>query len=125
MPRNNKKPGHLTYDQWVEDRFWSKIKIDQESGCWVWIGAKSRGGRSSKLSWGKEYGTFRVLGRSIRVHRWSYERYSGKTLPPKMEAHHFKCFRTLCANWTHIEPRTKQENASEARKRKIAGSKEK
>ena len=117
MPRKSylrarylRKPSHLTEASWIEDRFWSKIRFDQESGCWLWIGAKTRSG-SLTYGWSrKQYGSFSVDGRKLRVHRYAYSRFSGKKLDPKKDLHHHKCKIKLCCNWTHMEQVTKRKH---------------
>lgn len=113
---SRRRPEYLTYAQWTEERFWAKIRFDQTTGCWVWIGAKSRAGRATFTpKWGKPYGTFWCEGRNQRVHRWAYKRFSGQVLDPKKDLHH-KCRNTLCANWTHLEQISKKKHGKISQK---------
>lgn len=47
----------------LEQRFWSKVaRVDDDSSCWLWTGAKSSDG----------YGSFRVAGRTLGAHVVAY-----------------------------------------------------
>lgn len=45
-----------------EERFWSKVDIKLDEECWIWKGAKLRGG----------YGNIKINGKTIQAHRYSY-----------------------------------------------------
>lgn len=57
---------HLT----IDERFELKYVPEPNSGCYIWTGALS--GRKLGL-----YGTFRVNGKTIKAHRYSYEKDFG------------------------------------------------
>lgn len=78
-------------------QFWSKIDKENESGCWIWTGARSHG-----------YGDFSVGRRVIRAHRFSYEMLVGP-IPEGLEIDHL-CKRRECVNPDHLEPVTSREN---------------
>src|SRR4051812_14865190 len=62
------------------DRFLDKTRLT-DSGCWEWVGSKTK--------WG--YGSFRVRasegGKLLHAHRWSYEHYVG-AIPEGLEIDH-------------------------------------
>ena len=84
------------------ERFMEKVvkRIDKPFMlCWIWTGAK----------WPKGYGQFRVNGKLVRAHRWSYEYFIGP-VPTGMELDHFKCHNPSCVNPYHLRPATTLEN---------------
>jgi len=84
-------------------RFWPKVGIDFETGCWPWLGATS------------DYGHGRFLleaRRGIRVerraHTVAYEHFVGP-IPEGLEPDHL-CRNPACVNPAHLEPVTHREN---------------
>ena len=80
----------LTKSEW--DRILSKISIN-ESGCWIWTGAKSRG-----------YGAFNFRGMTVKMHRFLYEvmiaplpKYNGVDV-----LDHVVCDNPSCCNPNHV-----------------------
>ena len=60
----------------VLQRFINKVKINNTTGCWEWIGYKVKNG----------YGQFSVNAKLIYAHRWIYEYMNGKILQyPKLK----------------------------------------
>jgi len=91
-------------------KFKEKVKIDAESGCWVWTGSRHP----------KGYGHFSLYGRKFYSHRYIMEFLYGP-IPVDMELHH-KCGRRECVNPQHLEIVTHAENMKEAvRKRMWCG----
>ena len=91
-------------------RFWSRVKIPEEGGCWEWTGGVQWNG----------YGAVSHLGHHERPHRALYERYFGK-IPPGLTIDHTchvaeKCKLTMacphrrCLNPAHLEAVTMKEN---------------
>ena len=80
----------------VMDRLISRLVLD-ESGCWLWPGAVSRG-----------YGQLGVGGKLKRVHRLTYEYFRG-VIPEGLTLDHL-CRVRRCANPWHCEPVTNREN---------------
>ncbi len=80
----------------AEDRFWAKIKVD-ENDCWLWQGNLTNG-----------YGKLSVNGKEVQSHRYSYEKYKAK-IPVGLVLDHL-CRVRNCANPEHLEPVTKGEN---------------
>ena len=74
------------------------------SGCWYWLGARSRGKGNRK--W---YGTFKVGGKAVRAHRFASEVIGGKKCPEGCHRDH-TCNFSMCVNPSHIEVVTRQEN---------------
>lgn len=73
------------------DRLWAKIHIG-ETDCWEWTGYRDRAG----------YGTIKVDGEMMLVHRASYEVHRG-AIPPG-EGHHGTCVMHICDNRCCVNP---------------------
>jgi hypothetical protein len=74
-----------------------KIKID-ENGCWRWVGALDTNG----------YGAFRINGKNVLTHRYSYEGIKG-SIPKGLYIDHL-CRIKNCVNPDHLEAVTHSEN---------------
>lgn len=72
--------------------------VDPETGCWLWVKAKSDTG----------YGTKRIQRKSHNAHRWMYERLVGP-VPAGKELDHL-CRVRACVNPEHLESVTHREN---------------
>jgi hypothetical protein len=84
----------------LPDRIKSKIRVDSESGCWVWTGYLSRG-----------YGRVHIgpdRNGSQLVHRVVYSMLVGE-IPAGADMDHL-CRRTSCCNPDHLEPVPHREN---------------
>ena len=90
--------------------FLSKMKIDENTGCWLW---------QERLT-AKGYGSFWLNGKSRRAHRWSYEHFV-ECQPDSLVIDHL-CRNRHCVNPEHLEPVTQQINVlrGEARAAKQA-----
>lgn len=86
----------ITIEDYLK-RFLDKIIIDK-NGCWVWIGAKRR----------RNYGCMKIFGKMVPSHRFIYEYYNNE-IDPNLTIDHL-CRNTSCANPTHLEQVTIQEN---------------
>jgi len=85
--------------------FMQKVRIDEETGCWEWQGAKDRNG----------YGVVMWQGKLRRAHRQSYEWENGE-LPKEIYACH-QCDNRGCVNPDHIQPGSPSDNLKEAHDR--------
>jgi hypothetical protein len=90
----SKRPNDLHF------RFWSRILIDPETGCWNWVGYKGHGYGYMTRGGGKRG--------SMRVHRWSWEQVHGP-IPEGLVPDHL-CRNRACANPAHLELVTQGEN---------------
>lgn len=85
----------------IEERFWSKVEPEPNSGCWIWIGARTCG-----------YG---AIGRGTRsegnigAHRFAYLLLRGP-IPLGLEPDHL-CRLRCCVNPWHLELVTRRENS--------------
>jgi len=82
----------------VRKRFWSHVDCSESSGCWIWIGYKSKRG----------YGKFYFEKSWYRAHRFSYLMAHGG-IDPNLTIDHL-CRNTACVNPSHLEQVTNQEN---------------
>lgn len=99
----------MTCTQKYIERFLKLVEV-LESGCWYWLGARSRGKGNKKY-----YGTFKVNGQAVRAHRFASEILGNKPCPTGCHRDH-KCNFSMCVNPEHIEVVSHAEN----QKRKMA-----
>jgi len=78
---------------------WERIEPEPMSGCWIWIGMKSRYGYGRVLLQGRRWAS---------AHRLMYECVRG-SIPDGLSLDH-KCRNTACVNPAHLEPVTQREN---------------
>lgn len=81
----------------VSDRISGKWNVT-DSGCWEWTAARQPSG----------YGVLRVLGKTVRAHRYVYESTFGP-IEEGLELDHL-CRNPPCVNPDHLEPVTHEEN---------------
>ena len=79
----------------VEDRFWAKV--DKTGPCWLWVGATRDG-----------YGAFKLKGRVVGAHRYSYETSVGP-IPDGLTIDHL-CRVRHCVNPNHFEVVSRRTN---------------
>lgn len=90
----------------LPERFWDKVRIDPETGCWNWIAANS----------GKDgYGRFWWNGSGQGSHRVSYETLV-MPIPEGLVLDHI-CRNTGCCNPAHLEPVTHRVNCKRGHQR--------
>lgn len=88
------------------DRFWSKVRVDEATGCWLWIGGIGRrrhGGVDGRLRRGGEKAGF------VSPHRQVCEWAHGSAPSPIHHAAH-SCDVNLCCNPAHLRWATQSEN---------------
>jgi hypothetical protein len=88
----------MASDSPTERRFFARVSGKDEVGCWLWDGTRNNRG----------YGMFRLNGKYVLVHRWSYEFFRTE-IPAGLVIDHL-CRNTLCVNPWHLEPVTNREN---------------
>lgn len=71
----------------VEERFWAKVQ--KTDSCWNWTAGKNKG-----------YGQFKVFGKMILTHRFSYELHYG-AIPAEMLVCH-RCDNPVCVRPDHL-----------------------
>lgn len=81
-----------------ELRLRALTRRDPESGCLTWTGGRNRTG----------YGTIRVRGRSIGVHRFAWELANGP-IPDGMYVDHL-CHNSRCCEPSHLRLATNEQN---------------
>ena len=79
-------------------RFFDKVVVDPETGCWNWTAYRDRNG----------YGRFRLDGKTHFAHRIAYELLRGE-IPEGLQIDHL-CRHRGCVNPDHMEPVSSKEN---------------
>ncbi len=85
----------------TEQRFWSKINIQEEELCWLWTISAGHNG----------YGRFQVAGKIKRAHRLAWE-FSYGPIPQRINVLH-SCDTPLCCNPEHLFLGTHQDNVND------------
>ena len=80
----------------TEERFFRHVH--KTATCWLWTGHRNT----------KGYGKFRVDGRTVSAHRFSWEMVNGP-IPPGLTQDHL-CRTPACVRPDHLEPVTNLEN---------------
>lgn len=85
-------------DPRVPTRLWAKIAVNEQTGCWLWRGAVSRG-----------YGYSQVAGLSTRLAHRIVWLLLGNPDPGSLDLDHL-CHTRACCNPPHLEPVTRSIN---------------
>lgn len=91
----------LLGDDRLPPNFWSKIRVDDESGCWVWVGSKTVAGYGHFGRRFRRYDTGEYVHRIVVGLR--------EELVPGMVVDHL-CRNPSCCNPEHLEQVTPGEN---------------
>ena len=98
----------MTYDHRSLTRtIRTKIEVDDESGCWIWTGAKDRNG----------YAEAKVRGKVRVIHRYVYDTLVGG-LDPDLTIDHLCTGNRNCVNPEHMEQVSRSENSRRANHRR-------
>jgi hypothetical protein len=84
------------------DRLLNKIKIDNNTGCWIWQGGKNNLG----------YGMMRDGKKMRTAHRVSYEEHTQTKIPSHLVVMH-SCDTPLCVNPQHLSLGTRSDNSKD------------
>ena len=84
------------------NRFYSKIKINELTGCYIYLGCKDKDGN----------GFFRLYRRNIRAHRLAWILENNQEIPEGLCVCH-KCDNPICCNPEHLFLATNQDNTKD------------
>jgi hypothetical protein len=84
------------------DRLWWMSDVDPKRGCFLWVGTRGRGG----------YGILTLQGRTVSVHRLSYQSFVGPIPPGKIICHH--CDVPNCWAPHHLYAGTQRQNVQDS-----------
>ena len=87
-------------------RIQSKIQVDPQTGCWLYVGCVDKDG----------YARMKVEGKNRQAHVVCWEEHTGRKLAPGMTLDHLKgsrgpCRHRRCVCPDHLEEVTRSENS--------------
>jgi hypothetical protein len=96
----------------VEERFMSKVLVDEKTNCWNWNGTLRDG-----------YGRFKANKKIMNASRFSFEYYNEKILDGNVIMH--ICDNPKCVNPEHLKQGTHKDNAADkvSKNRHVYGEK--
>jgi hypothetical protein len=110
----HKNPFGVGRSRPLADRFWEKV--DKTNYCWLWTGAKQKGG----------YGLIMVDGKVELAHRVSYRLNVGP-IPKGKAIRHVVCDNPPCVRPDHTAPGSHQQNMNDmyakGRRKAVRGKK--
>lgn len=101
-------------------RFLAKVRVDADTGCWMWAGARQdmhawRGNARNPRYAGAACnwrGHFRLDGKREYAHRAAWILFRGPIPTGLVVRHVFTC-NTLCVNPEHLRPGTAVDNCAD------------
>jgi HNH endonuclease len=91
-------------------RFWSKVKVDRETGCWIWTASVRTWSREP---WDGGYGAFSIDGVIHRAHKVAYRILFGRW-PSNGKVLLHGCDNRRCVNvLEHVKPGTQIRNVKD------------
>ncbi|RHA38691.1 hypothetical protein D1825_13230 [Cellulomonas rhizosphaerae] len=85
-------------DPRLPQRFWDKVAVNAETGCWEWTASLN----------GSGYGQFGINHHPVLAHRHAFSTLVGP-IGPGLDLDHL-CRVRLCCNPAHVEPVTRLEH---------------
>lgn len=87
--------------QHVLDRFFDKVRLDPDTGCWLWTASTREG-----------YGQFAdgINKGMVKAHRWLWQQLGHGALTQDVILHHMCEVRT-CVNPSHLTTTNKSDHA--------------
>lgn len=90
-----------------EERFFDKIEMEPNSGCWLWTATQQSRGDGTK-----GYGQFTVRPKKWLAHRWAAKFLGGLDIDGKVVRH--ICENNACVNPDHLTTGSQKENMQDA-----------
>lgn len=87
-------------DDKAEARFWAKVNLLGDGGCWLWTAATNQYG----------YGVFWLDGKLRPAHRVSWEEANGEELDRKIDLDHRRTCPKSCIRPSHLRKATRSQN---------------